>query len=214
MKNLVFFWDGASTPDEVSAIVGKFKRGWGYRVSLFNDESASSFIQEEFGVEASDLFNDCRIPAMRSDLFRLMYLYVNGGIYIDVKFTPKSLPPDDILEKLMCVDMVLCRWFHGRIVNGFFAARKNSYMLNSLLDAALSNILNKSGSNIFSITGPGMWAKEISGFVESEDYFVVEHDEVFKNYLNKRKFLLSGRGGGDHWSERQKKEPLYYSDIA
>lgn len=212
-KRIVLFWDKEPFPNQIELIKKSFELEWSdYKVELYSDRTASEFIERRFGKEEKDIYLNCRIPAMRSDLFRLFSIYDAGGIWVDLKFFPRTTPPDEIISKLYDFDMICCRWPHGRIVNGIFAARKNSYIGKSMLEEALKNIKERKSKNIFLITGPGMWKEVLDKFVEDDDFFVIHHDEIFRKFLMKKEFLLSGRGGRSHWSERQKEESLFYDE--
>lgn len=83
---LVQFWDNLRTipPD-----VGECMYSWqsldkhGFKRLLFDDKSAEKFISEHFERRYLDAFKHCRHPAMRSDYFRLCFIVINGGFYVD-----------------------------------------------------------------------------------------------------------------------------------
>jgi hypothetical protein len=55
----------------------------GFKVLLFDDESARDFIRENYESRHIDAFECCYHPAMRCDYFRLCYLLKRGGMYVD-----------------------------------------------------------------------------------------------------------------------------------
>ena len=55
----------------------------GFTRLLFNDELASNYISEHFGDRYLQAFNRCHHPAMRCDYFRLCFILLNGGFYVD-----------------------------------------------------------------------------------------------------------------------------------
>lgn len=83
---LVQFWNDATTiPLDVQKCIDSWKpiEERGFERLLFNDESARQFIKENFDRRYLDAFKRCKHPAMRSDYFRLCFIMVNGGIYVD-----------------------------------------------------------------------------------------------------------------------------------
>lgn len=56
-------------------------RGFEYRV--FDARSAARFIEQSLGGEHLRAFMRCYHPAMQADYFRLCYLVINGGMYVD-----------------------------------------------------------------------------------------------------------------------------------
>jgi hypothetical protein len=82
--HLVQFWDSDDVPDDVSTLI----KSWVGVVPegvhmLFNCNSASKFIQKFFPHYVLKAFEVSKHPAMKSDLFRLAYLYQCGGAYVD-----------------------------------------------------------------------------------------------------------------------------------
>lgn len=83
---VVQFWDTAtSIPLDVRKCMDSWKtlKDQGFDYILFNDELAKAFIAEHFDARHLDAFELCRHPAMRADYFRLCYLIINGGFYVD-----------------------------------------------------------------------------------------------------------------------------------
>ena len=83
---LLQFWDDAQT---MLADVRKCVDSWrpldeqGFERLLFDDENARDFIANNYNRHYIDAFERCRHPAMRSDYFRLCYIYKRGGFYVD-----------------------------------------------------------------------------------------------------------------------------------
>lgn len=86
-KVIVQFWDKADAlPPDVRKCINTWKEREveGFQHLLFDEIRAIEFISTELGSEYVDAFNACYHPAMKSDYFRLCYIYVNGGMYVDV----------------------------------------------------------------------------------------------------------------------------------
>ena len=81
------FWDNASAiPADVSECLDSWRSaaapaGWTY--TLFDDASAERCITTSLGSAFADAFARCPHPAMRSDYFRLCYIFRHGGLYVD-----------------------------------------------------------------------------------------------------------------------------------
>jgi mannosyltransferase OCH1-like enzyme len=58
-------------------------RADGLEFEMFDDESAGVYIRRNVGARQAAAFAKCWHPAMRSDYFRLCYLLVDGGLYVD-----------------------------------------------------------------------------------------------------------------------------------
>ncbi|MCE7029789.1 glycosyltransferase [Jiella avicenniae] len=94
-RAIVQFWDSRTVPEDVERCC----RTWqalaqrGFQYSLFNEENAEDWLARTYGSEVGARFRRAEHPAMKADLFRIFYLYENGGIYVDADEFCKSLPP-------------------------------------------------------------------------------------------------------------------------
>jgi len=82
-RTIVQFWDTAP-PDEIRALTQEWAAlnpGWSHL--LFSEGRARDFIGSYFGSRFVSLFDGCHHAAMKADVFRLCFLDVCGGVYID-----------------------------------------------------------------------------------------------------------------------------------
>jgi len=87
-KTIVQFWhDLGQLPRDVEDCV----RSWtiwetsGFKHKLFDERTAGAFISHSLGARHKRAFERCYHPAMRADYFRLCYVLVEGGIYVDAE---------------------------------------------------------------------------------------------------------------------------------
>jgi mannosyltransferase OCH1-like enzyme len=85
-KTIVQFWHArGQLPPDVEECV----RSWtawerrGFKHKLFDERSAGAFISHSLGARHKRAFERCYHPAMQADYFRLCYVLVEGGIYVD-----------------------------------------------------------------------------------------------------------------------------------
>ncbi len=188
-KIIIQYWHN---PTEIPEDVQKCLDSWkklktkGFRIILFNDNLARSFIRKNFCSEHLIAFNQCKHPAMRCDYFRLCYIYNNGGIYIDADevYNGKDIEMLLFNEKLklqpLCYDVntksmiafdtfVTQRNYSEKwifyINNNPIIAPPNHSLILKALNKATQNIINSiyAYNDIQSITGPGNLT---SSFVE------------------------------------------------
>lgn len=80
------FWhDLAQLPADVKECVGSWY-AWessGFKHKLFDERTARAFISDSLGTRHMRAFERCYHPAMQADYFRLCYVLVEGGLYID-----------------------------------------------------------------------------------------------------------------------------------
>lgn len=85
-KTIVQYWhDIGQLPRDVSECVLSWTR-WetsGFTHHLFDENTAKAFIGGTLGARYECAFDRCYHPAMQADYFRLCYLQVEGGFYVD-----------------------------------------------------------------------------------------------------------------------------------
>lgn len=85
-RTIVQFWhDLQDLPHDVKECISSWTR-WetsGYKHRLFDEQTAKAFISSSLGARHEKAFERCYHPAMQADYFRLCYLLVEGGFYID-----------------------------------------------------------------------------------------------------------------------------------
>jgi mannosyltransferase OCH1-like enzyme len=83
---IVQFWhDLQELPVDVEECIASWTR-WtsrGFRHQLFDEGSAKAFIGGALDARHKSAFERCYHPAMQADYFRLCYLFVQGGFYVD-----------------------------------------------------------------------------------------------------------------------------------
>lgn len=85
-RSIVQFWhDSQQIPRDVEECIDSW-RDWtaqGFSHQVFDSQSAQAFIDEAFDSRYLRAFRRCYHPAMQADYFRLCYLHINGGLYVD-----------------------------------------------------------------------------------------------------------------------------------
>jgi hypothetical protein len=85
-KNIYFYWDSLEIPDEVLNNVNNYKKyNPDFNVKILNDEDINKY-KNEFP-ETIELFHLATIAALKSDIIRFIFLYKEGGIWIDSNTT-------------------------------------------------------------------------------------------------------------------------------
>jgi hypothetical protein len=85
-RTIVQFWhDLRQLPEDVEECIVSWTR-WetsGFTHRLFDERSAKAFIGHSLDTRHERAFEHCYHPAMQADYFRLCYLSVEGGFYVD-----------------------------------------------------------------------------------------------------------------------------------
>jgi hypothetical protein len=124
-----------------------------YEHVYYSDARIRSYLVQHFDARTLKAFDDLRVGAFRSDLFRYCWLFNEGGVYIDsdmVAVRPLSElinPRDTFVSAEDCGS--------GRIYNAFLAATPRHPLVKKVLDLVLHRIEKRIyGDSELSITGP------------------------------------------------------------
>lgn len=83
---IVQFWDNLEKlPNDVKECMKTWSRigEQGIEKLLFDKKQARDFINQKLGLRYVQAYDKCYHPAMQSDYFRLCYIFVEGGCYVD-----------------------------------------------------------------------------------------------------------------------------------
>jgi mannosyltransferase OCH1-like enzyme len=86
-KTIVQFWHNLDQlPVDVEECINTWKKTeeLGFERLLFDKKKAEDFINQNLGLRHKQAYDKCYHPAMQSDYFRLCYIFVKGGCYIDI----------------------------------------------------------------------------------------------------------------------------------
>lgn len=177
-KVIIQYWDKKNdVPDDVLKCMETWKKHCSDNITylLFDQKSALEFIKNNFNEKYVRAFEKCIHPALQSDYFRLCYILIKGGAYIDAD--DECL--DNNIEHLfrgnrlklqaMCYDinhehMVKAReaysddYHDNRIYyvnNNPLIAPKNNPIIEKALCLATDNLLNNRINDFQAIAGPG-----------------------------------------------------------
>lgn len=110
---LVQYWDEPEVPDDVAKCLASWAplESRGFTRLLFDRNRARGFIHDAHGDGHAAAFDAAPHPAARSDYFRLCYLAVHGGWYVDADDQFREvdigilLPPRGLRVQALCYDI-------------------------------------------------------------------------------------------------------------
>jgi hypothetical protein len=157
---IIQFWDAAPPPDDVLSIMQSWPElNPGYDYILFDDLRARAFLAAHHPRAVLVAYHRATSPAMKADLFRLAYLAVHGGVYVDADdrcTAPLSglLPPGAAL--------VLYREYLGTLGNNFLAAAPDHPVIRAALVQATAAINRGDQEILWLSTGPGLITRSVA----------------------------------------------------
>lgn len=162
-----------------------------------SDGQMDDFVATNFPGRIQECFERLTIGAARADLWRLLVLYDQGGIYMDVDahlvWPVELLLKDDPSE-------IFLFGKDGRFTNYFLASSPGNPWIKLLIDEVLERIENVQTNNVYHITGPGVMDDVLCG----TDCNAMRMDEVclHGNFTNKYFQYIDNVNG--HWITAKK----------
>lgn len=200
-KTIIQFWhDLQNLPPDVEECIASWAR-WqevGFKHVLFDEFTARSYIRTSLGRRYEQAFDRCYHPAMQADYFRLCYLSVEGGFYVDADDVCIGSHIDWLFEDTrlkvhpLCYDIATAsmvstasfltaetftpNWIFYFNNNPLIAARRHPVIQLALQRSteALENSIDGALPEIQATTGPGILSRTIfelgvtSGTIERE----------------------------------------------
>lgn len=232
-KTIVQFWDKLDQlPDDVKDCMKSWKslEIYGFKHLLFDQEGAKQFISKRLGKRSSRAFEKCYHPAMQSDYFRLCYISVEGGFYVDMDDVHQGSTIDDLftdgrlkiqplcydLETELMVDPAVFTREGAYSPNWIFYFNNNPIIApphHTIIDRALAQstfLLNCSAGElpeIQSTTGPGNLSKSIFELVTT-GVEIESSIRILSNWesIASTKWQLSYRHDSRNWRISNQKQ--------
>lgn len=152
-RRIVQFWDSAEVPPEVSELMDSWPRVCAdFEYRRFSEASARHFLKSHYHASVLRAFNKCHTVPMKADLFRLAYLFREGGVYVDADDYCRH--PLDCLGRLDA-DLILYQETFGSLGNNFIAVVPGHPVIGDALDYTVRELLESSRSDTWFTTGPG-----------------------------------------------------------
>jgi tetratricopeptide (TPR) repeat protein len=159
-RRIIQYWDAARPPASVSGVMKSWKRvheGWS--CLRFSNRTALEFLRSRLPGETVQAYLRAPHPAQKADLFRLAYLFCEGGVYADADdrcLAPLEtiVPPD--------ADLVVYQERYGTIGNNFIGACAGHPVLKHALDLAVESITRGDRDVTWLSTGPGLLSRTLA----------------------------------------------------
>ncbi|MBN3067698.1 glycosyl transferase [Pectobacterium brasiliense] len=97
-------------PKEILVSVDKLKeRNPGWEYFFYDERRIIEYIDKHYGKEMLSIYLsiDPKYGAARADVFRYLLIYIEGGVYLDIK-SSCSIPLDKVIKK--DCEILLCSW--------------------------------------------------------------------------------------------------------
>lgn len=117
-------------------------------------QARRGFIEAHCDVDVLACYDRLQIGAAQADLWRLAVLDVHGGVYLDID-AHAIWPLGDVIGEEVTELYVTTR--RGDLSNYFIASQPGNLNIQRLLAQVCANIRENRLTNVFDITGPGVF---------------------------------------------------------
>lgn len=143
--------------ETINAIETFRKYNPSYKIIIYDIKMCIEYILKNYSEEELKIFNKLKPYAYKSDFFRYLLLYKEGGYYSDIK-NICLISFDNLFPRNMEWFSCLEECSTNRIANGFIASIKGHIFLKNAIEKVISNVKNNYyGKDSTDITGPTMF---------------------------------------------------------
>jgi len=143
---------------------------------LYDENQCREFIQQHFEQAVVDAYNSLIPCSYKSDLWRFCILYINGGIYYDIKF--RCLNGFKFIA-LTENEMFVRDMQENCVLTGLIVSKPGNEILKKCIDQIVVNVQTRFyGKNPLYPTGPGLLGT----------FFTNEEQQNLSSYFNSHNF--------------------------
>ena len=160
-QNIYQTWHSKQIPPLMFNAISKIKKyNPRFKYFLFDDNDCREFIKTHFKQDVLHAYDSLIPGAYKADLWRYCVLFINGGIYLDIKYAP--LNGFRFINLCESEHLVLDAGCQG-IYNALIVCKPKNQLLFKAIRQIVENVKNKYYGHCFlSPTGPKMLPKFIS----------------------------------------------------
>jgi hypothetical protein len=156
-RTIVQYWNAAEPPPQIARLM----QGWadcnpGHAHQRFDDTGAQDFLAGRFAPPVLLAYRHAQDFAQKSDLFRLAWLFAEGGVYADAD--DRAVAPLDALLPAGA-GFVAYQEEYGTLANNFLAAAPRDPVIGRALGAAVAAVNRGDHDLLWLATGPGLMTR-------------------------------------------------------
>ncbi|KAJ3453036.1 inositol phosphoceramide mannosyltransferase [Anaeramoeba flamelloides] len=123
------YFDKSKIPQKVYDNIAKYAPG--YQHVIYDDDEGLAFLKKHFDKNVAQAYRKLNMGAHKADLLRYAFLYINGGVYLDIKTEliepiSETLGQNSILTGLSIFD--------GTFMSGFIATYAKNQLFYDLVE--------------------------------------------------------------------------------
>jgi len=191
-RNIIQSWKTHTLPKGLDRQVDHIKKiNPTYSYKLYDDEECRRFLEDEFGTDYAEAFDDLIPGAFKCDLWRYAMLYAHGGVYMDIDLE-ELVPLDQIISPtdrlVTVVDRKLPEAFRCALYQAFLAVEPRHPIMKMALETSLKNVVQRKPvykKTLFDITGPVVLGRALNDYLGRD-----EEDDILPGWYPGQKIRL------------------------
>jgi mannosyltransferase OCH1-like enzyme/Flp pilus assembly protein TadD len=187
---IVQYWDQNDVPSDVAKAIESWRVTYpDFKHVIYNRITASKFLLENFREELLSRFDASSHPAMRSGIFRMAWLFKNGGFYVDADEICLGRSPVFFLSTQFISPIVIAEEYETQ--NGFIGSVAGHQILLGFLENLLSTPEEEFRTSlIWWLTGPGHMGRLLSTHVANRLLAAGQHNEELDELISDEAIIL------------------------
>lgn len=153
---------------------------WEY--NYFSDSDVLDFVSSEFGSDWVKIYESCPLGVMRADIWRIMILYINGGMYTDLD-TICNVPNSSWINNISNKRVILNAEHEVHIQQWTFLSEPEHPVFYYMLENIKKEFETPDYSNphfVHAMTGPGIFTRSILEFLNMWFPSKTANGEIYK----------------------------------
>jgi mannosyltransferase OCH1-like enzyme len=188
-RQIYTHWHTKNLPPLMSANLDKLKSdNPEFTVTLFDNQDCINFINTHFPINVINAYNNIIPEAYKSDLWRYCVLYINGGIYVDIKY--------ECINNFRFITLCNNEYFvldrpnffenYFGIYNALLISSPKSNFLLEVIQRIADNSKNHFyGYNVLHPTGPALLGEHFEKYYHNYNFELCNHETcnfiIYKN---------------------------------
>lgn len=159
-RKIFQFWDASDPPHQVADLMEENRlANPGYSYRRFDQKSAREYLQEKGEQAAIEAFRLAPNAAGKADIFRLVVLWHEGGIYLDAD-DRCTVPLDTFIDHSL--RFLGYQEPQMSVGNSFLAVQPRDPIIRAALDDAVNAFGGPQGEILWLSTGPGAMTRAVA----------------------------------------------------
>ena len=121
-----------------------------FEYRLFSDEQCLTYVKQHFDGPIADAYAKLQVGAAKADFWRVLVLWREGGVYLDVD-AALCWPPELTFQEGQS-ELLIHQ--NGKITNFYMASAPKNRLMMEIAQQILANIQQNTIESVFDMTGP------------------------------------------------------------